>query len=84
MLEVLIGVGTLTSTSSFDTQGLQFVTMIELKKVNARRFVAFYFLLCSFIQCLLSVGIRSYFTQGEVFRKMGISIVEEYFYVEVT
>ena len=29
MLEVLIGVGTFTSTSSFNTQSLQFVTMIE-------------------------------------------------------
>ena len=27
-----IGVGTFTSTSSFNTQSLQFVTMIELKK----------------------------------------------------
>ena len=32
VLEVLIGVGTFTSTSSFDTQSLQFVTMNELKK----------------------------------------------------
>ena len=32
MLEVLIGVGTFTSTSSFDTQCLLFVTMIKLKK----------------------------------------------------
>ena len=32
VLEVLIGVGTLTSTSSFDMQSLQFVTVNELKK----------------------------------------------------
>ena len=32
VLEVLIGVGTLTSTSSFDMQSLQFVTVSELKK----------------------------------------------------
>ena len=31
VLEVLIGVGTFTSTSSFDMQSLQFVTMNELK-----------------------------------------------------
>ena len=32
VLEVLIGVGTFTSTSSFDTQSLKFVTINELKK----------------------------------------------------
>ena len=32
VLEVLIVVGTFTSTSSFDTQSVQFVTMNELKK----------------------------------------------------
>ena len=32
VLEVLIGVGTLTSTSSFDMQSLQFVTVNELEK----------------------------------------------------
>ena len=32
VLEVLIGVGTFTSTISFDTQDLQFVTMNKLKK----------------------------------------------------
>ena len=32
VLEVLIGVGTFTSASSFDTPGLQFVTMNELKR----------------------------------------------------
>ena len=32
VLEVLIGVGAFTSASSFDTPGLQFVTMNELKK----------------------------------------------------
>ena len=32
VLELLIGVGTFTSTSSSDTQSFQFVTMSELKK----------------------------------------------------
>ena len=32
VLEVLLGVGTFTSTSSFDRKSLQFVTMSELKK----------------------------------------------------
>ena len=32
VLEVLIGVGTFTSTSSFNIKSLQFVTMNELKK----------------------------------------------------
>ena len=32
VLEVLIGVGTFTSTISFDTQDLKFVTMNKLKK----------------------------------------------------
>ena len=31
-LEVLIDVGTFTSTSSFDTQSLQLITMNKLKK----------------------------------------------------
>ena len=31
VLEVLIGVGTFTSTNSFDTQSLQFITMDKLK-----------------------------------------------------
>ena len=87
MLEVLIGVGTLTSRSSFDTQSLQFVTMIELKKVDARRFVTFYILLRSSIQCLLFVEIRNYFTQGDVFRKMGqmhLSIAKKNISGEVT
>ena len=33
VLEVLISVGTFTSTISFDTQSLKFVTMNKLKKV---------------------------------------------------
>ena len=45
VLEVLIGVETLTSTSSFDTQHLQFATVNELKKVYARRFATFPFYL---------------------------------------
>ena len=32
VLEILIGVGTFTSTSSFNTQSLPFVTINELKK----------------------------------------------------
>ena len=32
VLEILIGVGTFTSTSSFNTQSLTFVTINELKK----------------------------------------------------
>ena len=36
MKELLIGVGTFTNTSSlFDTQGLKFVTMNEVKFVSA-------------------------------------------------
>ena len=87
VLEVLISVETFTSTISFDTQSLQFVTMNKLKKVCARMVVTFYFLLGSSIQCLLSVGIRSYFTKRDVCRKMRqmyLSIVEEYFSVEDT
>ena len=52
-----------------------------------RRFVTFDFLLGSSIQCLLSVGIRSCLTQRDVCRKIGqmhLSIVEEYFTVEVS
>ena len=66
-------------TISFDIQSLEFVTMSELKKVYARRFAAFSFLLDSSIQCLFSVGIRRYFTQCDICRKMGqmyLSIVE--------
>ena len=59
--------------------------MNKLKKLCARK-VAFFNLLGSSIQCLLFVGIRSYFTQHDVCKKMGqmhLSIVEEYFSVEV-
>ena len=73
--------------SSFNTQSLQFATMNELKKVYARRFATFYFLLGSSIHCLLSIEIRSYFTQHDVCRKTGqiyLSIAEECFSVEVT
>ena len=56
VLEVLIGVGTFSSTSGFNTQCLLFVTMNELKNVFARRFAIFSFSLGSFIRCLLSVG----------------------------
>ena len=84
VLEVLISVETFTSTISFDTQSLQFVTMNKLKKSVPGWL---YFLLGSSIQCLLSVGIRSYFTKRDVCRKMRqmyLSIVEEYFSVEDT
>ena len=49
--------------------------------------MTFYLLLGSSIQCLLSVGIRGYLTQDNVCRKieqMYLSIMEEYFSVEVT
>ena len=68
LLEVLIGVGTFSSTSSFDTQCLLFVTINELK-VYAMRFAIFSFSLVSFIQCLLFIGIWSYLTQRDVCRK---------------
>ena len=60
---------------------------MKLKLNVARRVVTFYFLLGSSIQCLLSAGIRSYFTQRDVSWKMGqmyLSIVEKYFSVEAT
>ena len=50
VLEVLTGVGTFT----VQTSSLHFVTINELKKVYARRFVNFYFLLGSSIPCPLS------------------------------
>ena len=59
----------------------------RVKKVHARRFVTFYVLLGSSTQYLLSVGIRSYFTQGDVCRKirqMYLFIVQKYFSLEVT
>ena len=68
LLEVLIGVGTFSSTSSFDTQCLLFVTINELK-VYAMRFAIFSISLGSFIQCLLFIGIWSYLTQRDVCRK---------------
>ena len=44
MKELLIGVGTFTNTSSlFDTQGLKFVTMNELKFVSAIFIILFFF-----------------------------------------
>ena len=79
MLEVLIGVGTFSSTSSFDTQCLLFVTMNELKKSMPGGLQFFSFSLGNFIQCLLSVGIRSYFTQRYVCRKSS----SQHFSVEV-
>ena len=62
MLEVLIGVETFTSTSSFDTLSLQFVRMNELRKFM----LGLQLFPFSPIQCLLSVGIQSYFTQRDV------------------
>ena len=67
--EALIGVGTFSSTSSLNMQCLLFVTMNELKKVYGRRLAIFSISLGGFIQCLLSVGIRSYFIQRNVCRK---------------
>ena len=39
VLDILIGAGTFTSTSSFGTQSLQFVTMNELKKSEPEVFL---------------------------------------------
>ena len=39
VLDILIGAGTFTSTSSFGTQSLQFVTMNELKKSEPEGFL---------------------------------------------
>ena len=54
LLEVLIEIGTFSSTSSFDTQCLLFVTMNELK-VYARRFAFFFLfhLVASYSVCFL-------------------------------
>ena len=49
VLEVLISVGTFTSTSSFDMQSFQFVRMNELKKSIPKGLQLFYF----YIKCLL-------------------------------
>ena len=88
VLDVLIGVGTFTSTSKqFQYTKPSICYNERVKKVYARRFATFYFLLGSSIQCLLSIEIRSYFTQHDVCRKMGqmyLSIVQECFSVEVT
>ena len=69
VLEVLIGVGTFSSTSNFYMQSLLFVTMNELKKFMPGALQFFLFHFGSSMQCLLSVGIRSYFTQRDVCRK---------------
>ena len=87
VLKVPIGVGTFTSTSSSDTQKPPICYNERVKKVYARRFATFSFLLSSSIQCLLSIRIRSYFAQREVCRKMGqmyLSVVDQFFSVEVT
>ena len=54
VLEVLIGVGTFSSTSSFDTQCLLFVAMNELKKSmpEGLQFFLFY-LVVSYSVCFL-------------------------------
>ena len=54
VLEVLIGVGTFSSTSSFDIQYLLFVTMNELKKSmpGGLRFFLFH-LVVSYSVCFL-------------------------------
>ena len=52
MLEVLIGVGTFSSTSSFDMQWLLFVTINELKKsIPGLNF--FFHLVISYSVCFL-------------------------------
>ena len=68
------------------TSSLQFVTMNELKESMLGSFEPFTFYLIV-LSSFYFVGIRSYFTQGHVCRKMGrmnLSIVEEYFSDEVT
>ena len=80
VLDVTVGSGTFTSASSLGTQSLQFVTMNEFKKYVPGGFYLFTFYL-AVQKCLLSVGIGSYFTQGDVCRKNGqvyLSIVQEY------
>ena len=77
VLDVLTGLGTFTSTSSFYTQSFQLVKMNELKMsmVVCNFFLFFFFS----IQCLLSGGVRSFLTQHNVCRKMGqmyLSVVE--------
>ena len=86
MLVVLMGVWTLTSTSSFDTQSLQFDTTTELKKSMPGGLYLFF---GSSIQFLLSVGTGGYFTQCQChvcrkIRQMYLSIVQAYFSVKVT
>ena len=57
----------------------------QVKKVNARRFVTFCFLLGSSIQCPLFVGFEAT-SHKAICRKIGqmhLSIVEEYFSVEL-
>ena len=87
VLKVLIGVGTFTSTSSFDTQSLQFVTKIEFKKSLCQD-------ICNFLHFTLQFYTVSTFCWNskllhtrQWFKKMGqlyLSIVEKYFSVEVT
>ena len=89
VLEVLTGVRTFTSTSkSFRYTKQPSICYNErVKKVFVRSFEIFYFLLGSSIQCLLFVGIRSYFAQRDIVGRWGqiyLSIVKEYFSVEVT
>ena len=72
VLEVLIGVRTFTSTSSFDMQSIQFVTMNELNQFVTMNELS-----------LLEFEA----TQHDVYRKMGqmyLSVVEQYFLVNVT
>ena len=54
MLEILIGVGTFSSTSSFNMQCLLFVTMNELKKYITEGLQFFLFhLVVSYSVCIL-------------------------------
>ena len=72
VLEVLIGVRTFTSTSSFDMQSIQFVTMNEWNQ---------------FVTMNELSQLEFEATQHDVYRKMGqmyLSVVEQYFLVNVT
>ena len=58
-----------------------------VNKFYVRWFTTFYFLIGSSVQCLLSAGIRSHFTQRDICRKMEqmyLPIVKEYIPVDVT
>ena len=77
VLDVLTGLGTFTSTSSFYTQSFQLVKMNELKMSMV--VCNFFLFTYSSIQWLLSGGVRSFLTQHNVCWKMGqmhLSVVD--------